>query len=242
MTTLHWYIRYITDMVHPFSQVLRNWEFFVQHTVKFLFHAVLFFAQEVFTKTNPSQGKLVSVDDRKWWVRGASVLLIRGYNTCVLWAPISSDLQILFFFLIDIWRTTVCTPNELRVQMRGECTSPPTAPTQCVWMKKTHFFPCPNHLHIELLQTFPLGFLVKVLLHCPTKTHGVQSRNFSIWFLICSILLLSLFLLLSSVPFNFLTSPWYSFYCVYCLSLFHFCLGFFPLYVSFPWEKGCVPL
>lgn len=132
--------------------------------------------------------------------------MLKGCNTCVLWALGFSDLQILFSFFRDIWRTTVCTPDELRVRMRVEFTLPPTAPYTVCMNEKNHFFPCPTHLHIELFQTFPLGFLVRTALHCPTQSHGVQSRHFSIRILICCVLLLSLFPLLSSVPFTFLTS------------------------------------
>lgn len=153
----------------------------------------------------------------------------------MLWALSSSYLQILFSFFIDIWRTTVCTPDELRVQMREECTPPPTAPYTVRMNEKIHFFPCPTHLHTELLQTFPLGFLVKIPLHCPTKSHGVQSRHFSIWLLICSVLLLSLFPLLSSVPFNFLTSFCYS---LCCVAQFHFHVGFLPFLCFFSVRKG----
>lgn len=45
-----------------------------------------------------------------------------------------------------------------------------------------------------------------------------------------------------TVPFNILTFSWYSFCCIYCVSQFHFRLGFFPFNASFPWEKGGVPL
>lgn len=107
--------------------------------------------------------------------------------------------------------------------------------------KKT-LLPLPYPFAIELFQTFPLGFLVRTALHCPTQSYGVQSRHFSIRILICCVLLLSLFPLLSSVPFTFLTSFWYSFCCCYCVSLFHFNLLSSPFYASFPWEKGGVPL
>lgn len=134
------------------------------------------FAQKVFTKTNSSQGKPVSVDDSKWWVRGTSVLLLKGYNTCVLWAPSSSDLQILFSFSIDIWRTTTALPTNSEYGWVENALLQLLLPTVSM-NEKTHFFPYSIHLHIELLQTFPQGFLVKIPLHCPTKSHGVQSRH-----------------------------------------------------------------
>lgn len=138
--------------------------------------------------------------------------MLRGYITCVLQAPSSSALQILFSFSIDIWNTTVCTPDEVMVWMRGEFTPPPTAP-YAGWMnsRKTPSFLCPtsSHMHITLLQTFPLGFLVRTPLHCPTKPHVVRSSHFSIWLLICCLFCYCYFQrfpLLSSIPFIFLTS------------------------------------
>lgn len=209
--------------------------------VLFYFSVVFIFAYKSFTKTDSSQGKPVCVDDRKRWVRGASVWLLKGHNTCVLCAPSSSDLQILFSFFTDVWRTTLHSRRTQGVDERRMHSS-----TYCslhsAYEWKKPLLCCPTHLHIELLKTFPLGFLERTPLHCPTKSHGVQSRHFCIWLLICSVLLLWLFPLLSSVPFNFLTSFWYSFCYVYCVSLFHFYLGFFPFYASFPWEKGDVPL
>lgn len=112
--------------------------------------------------------------------------------------------------------------------MRGECTPPPTAPYTVCMNEKNPLLPL-------LLQTFPLGFLVKIPLHCPTKSHGVQSRHFSIWLLICSVLLLSLFPLLSSVPFNFLISFCYS---LCCVAQFHFYVGFLPFLCFFSMRKG----
>lgn len=193
----------------------------------------LFFALSVFTKTNSSQGKPVSVDDRKLWIRGAFVLLLKGYNTCVLWAPSSSDLQILFSFFIDIWRTTVALLTNSGYGWVENALLHLLLFTVCM-NEKTHFFPHSTHLHIELLQTFPLDFLVKIPLHCPTKSHGVQSRHFSIWLLICSVLLLSLFSLIL-FPLTFLL-PFDTVSAVYCVSLFNF--YFFPFLCFFSMRKG----
>lgn len=112
--------------------------------------------------------------------------------------------------------------------------------------RNTPSSPCPTsrHQYIELLQTFPLDFLLRTALHCGSK----QPFQYLALNLLCILLLL-----FSALPSAF----FYSFYLFdtlffdtpspisTVLSLIDFYVFFFfffnSFYASFPQEKGDIP-
>lgn len=151
----------------------------------------------------------------------------------------------LFSFSIDIWSTTVCTPDDVMVQMRGKFTPPPTDP-HAAWMNswKKPTFPLPYlipYAHKALpniLSSIPPKNTSA--LSCKASCGTKQPFQYLALNLLCVLLLLLLlFPLLSSVPFTFLTSFFILFLLfLQCLLPFSLLCIFFPFYASFPQEKG----
>lgn len=97
--------------------------------------------------------------------------------------------------------------------------------------RNTPSSPCPTslHRHVELLQTFPLDFLLRTALHCGSK----QPFQYLALDLLCILLLL--FSALPSAFFYsfYLCSFWYSFPYFYCLTPDWFLCGIFFFFLCF---------